>query len=96
MKLVTLDWKYFECACYSPEHTLRFLVSDENLYAYVFLNPDPLHRRIWNAVKYVFGYQCAYGHFDEFILRPADADRLITLLNKYKENYVEPRTPEKG
>lgn len=91
-----LKCEYFECSCKSPEHTLRFMLCDDELYAYVFLRPEPLYKRIWNAVKYVFGYQCAYGHFDEFILHYNDADRLVTLLNKYKENHDQRQSAAKG
>lgn len=79
--------EYFECSCYSPEHTLRFMLhspEDPEIFVHVFLGPDPLFKRIWNAIKYVFGYRCRYGHFDEFILRPEDAERLIALLQEYK------------
>ena len=57
---------------------------DPEVFAHVFLRPDPLPKRIWNAIKYVFGYKCRYGHFDEFILQRADVTRLITLLQEYK------------
>lgn len=83
-----LKHAYFECACYSPEHMLRFTLADDELYAYVFLRPEPLLARLWKAVKYIFGYQCRYGHFDEFVLRPEDAERLSYLLEKYKEQHV--------
>lgn len=78
---------YLECHCHSPEHTLVFHF-DENepneLYAHVFLNPDPFFKRIWNSIKYIFGYKCRYGHFDEFILNPKDAKKLINLLERVK------------
>lgn len=79
---------YFECSCRSPEHTLRFWIDEDDppiLAAYVFLGNNTWFRRVWSAIKYVFGYRCRYGHFDEFILQQSDADRLIALLTKYKE-----------
>jgi hypothetical protein len=51
---------------------------------HIFLSPDPWWQRIINAVKYVFGYKCRYGHFDEFLLRREDCDKFIALLSAYK------------
>lgn len=80
--------EYFECRCHSPEHTLRFWFDDDDkfpcVYASIFLGSAPWPQRVWNAVKYVFGYKCRYGHFDEFLLRPEDCDRLIALAERLK------------
>lgn len=80
----------FECHCHSPEHLLRFYLEEEGnrekyLYASVFLNEDRFFKRLWQGLKYIFGYKCKYGHFDEFILNPEDADRFIDMLKKFKE-----------
>ena len=85
-----LERHYFECDCGAPEHMMKFLfIKDEKppmLFAYFFLNnPDNIFKRIWVAIKYVLGYKCKYGHFDEWILGRDDADRLIGLLENYKE-----------
>ena len=75
--------EYFECSCFSPEHTLLFKFDEDEIYVYVFLDSDGFLRRIWKAIKYVFGYKCKYGHFDEFILSKKDADKLSTSLKKW-------------
>jgi hypothetical protein len=83
-----METHYFECHCHSPEHTLSFHFFEDEpkmLSAYIFLSPDSFFKRIWNAIKYIFGYKCKYGHFDEFILNPKDAEKLINLLQKIKE-----------
>jgi len=79
--------EYFECNCHSPEHTFRFWLDehDPGLYGYVFLGGVPWWQRILKAVKYVFGYRCRYGFFDEFILQENDVDRLMDLLQRYKK-----------
>lgn len=82
-----LEPQYFECACHSAEHTLRFVWDDEDnsIYTEVFLgHHNNIFGRIWNAIKYVFGYQCRYGHFDCFLMRPEDANRLQMLLDKIR------------
>jgi hypothetical protein len=78
---------YLQCSCYSPEHLLTFSVWDEgDIYAHVFLAPEVWYKRIWKGLKYIFGYKCCYGHFDEFILNPKDIDRFIIMLNSVKKN----------
>lgn len=90
--------EYFECSCSSSEHTLRFMLwegDEPEVYAHVFLAPDPFFARIWNAIKYVFGYRCRYGHFDEFIMQPEDAERMIDLMTRYKELYEQDKLAKK-
>lgn len=77
----------FICKCGNVEHQLIFSHSDDKddkeIYLSVHLIPDNFWRRIKNAVKYILGYRSRYGHFDEFILDPEDADKLqkvVTIL----------------
>lgn len=83
------DPEYFECRCHSPEHTLRFWFDDDEeypcVYASVFLGSVPWPRRVWLGIRYIFGYNCRYGHFDEFLLRAEDADRLIAIAEALKK-----------
>ena len=80
--------EYYECQCHTPEHTLRFWLdddpSDPSVFVSVFLANDSWYRRIASGLKYILGYKCRYGHFDEFILRAEDCDRLIGILEKLK------------
>jgi hypothetical protein len=67
------------CDCSSAEHQL--IVSwdndDNEVYVRVHLaNCYGFWRRLWHAVKYVFGHKSRYGAFDEVILRKEDADNL--------------------
>ncbi len=80
--------QFFECCCFSSEHILIFsyCVEDNEVYTTVFLNHDSFFKRIINAIKYVFGYKCRYGHFDTFILNKDDLNNLINLLQRYKDN----------
>lgn len=81
--------EYFDCQCHSSEHTLRMWFDDDPdfscVYISVFLGNYGFIKRAWNALKYVFGYKCRYGHFDEFMLRPEDADRFIAVLKRLKK-----------
>lgn len=79
---------FFECECGADEHTLKFVVDKEwgQLHATIFLNDyNQWHKRVWNGIKYIFGHKCKYGHFDSWILRREDADRLKMVLNEIKE-----------
>lgn len=82
-----LDGSYFfECRCYTEEHTLRFTLDkkDHEIYTSVFLNDwMPLYKKIWTAIKYVFGYKCRYGHWDCWIMQAEDAKRLRDMLDDF-------------
>jgi len=89
--------QFFECACHSDEHTVSFLYLktddpvDREVYLSVFLETDGFFRRLWTALKYVFGYKCRYGHFGCWILRKEDLERLIKLLEVYREDMERQR-----
>ena len=96
------ETEFFECGCYSPEHTLKFTLDPDTgyiknhkwpeLYTSVFLNPyRNWYQRIWVAIKYVFGYKCKFGHWDTFIMRNEDIERLQTLLKKYQDYFYAPK-----
>ena len=84
--------EHFECSCHSLEHVIRFHIIDDqkygpDLYMHVYLDRDRgFFRRLFEALKYAFniGKPCRYGQFDEFILNYQDADRMIDMLNEYK------------
>ncbi len=76
---------YYTCECLSPQHTLRFVYDGNDLYTEVYLNQyRNFFKRIWVAVKYVFGYTSKYGHWDTWILNGNDMERLGSMLEKYK------------
>ena len=64
---------YIICACSSDEHTLRLMhfKSDpkagndfDEVYWSVYLNAYPWYKRLWIAVRYVFGYRSKFGDWD--------------------------------
>ena len=80
---------YFECQCESPEHTLRFVYDPDynELYTEVLLSQyRNIFKRIWTAIKYIFGYECRYGHFDCWMLKVEDCNGIKDLLNKVIKN----------
>ena len=87
--------EYYECACFSTEHTLKFYLLDDpeigpELHTSIFLNQyHNIFGRIWIAIKYIFGYKCKYGHWDCWILQKEDAERLSVLMDDYKRYLAE-------
>jgi hypothetical protein len=55
-----------------------------SLYVHVHLNKKPFLQRVLYAIKYIFGRQCRFGAFDEFIFNPDDAERLQSVVNYLK------------
>ncbi len=92
-------YEYIECACHSTEHIIGFGKLNSNgdwqpeLYMSIHLaQHDNIFKRIWTAIKYIFGYKCIYGCFDEFMFTTESATQMIDILTKYKkecEKYYE-------
>lgn len=83
----TVD-KVFICKCCNTEHQLIFsyFTDEKEVYVSIHLIPEyKIFRRIWNAIKYIFGHRSIYGHFDEFIFKPEDADKLQSIVNFLKD-----------
>lgn len=40
-------------------------------------------RRLWYALRYVFGYQSRYGAFGEIVMNRADAEGLCAFLDEF-------------
>jgi len=74
---------YFDCTCSTPEHTFRFIrcPEDGTVWMEVHLSRwRSVFKRIWVAIKYVFGYRCRFGNWDTCELHPADAEKMIALM----------------
>jgi phage-related protein len=71
----------FICECHTVEHQLVFRHDpDEKYYAlYIdvhLITYNNIFKRMWVSLKYIFGYKCRYGHWDEFIVKREDAQRM--------------------
>lgn len=82
-----LDGSYFfECKCGSDDHTLRFTLDkeDREIYTSVFLNNyRNIFKRLFIAIRYIFGYKCEYGHWDCWIMRNEDVQNLSKMLENF-------------
>jgi hypothetical protein len=54
-------------------------------YVHIHLNKHSFLDRLKYGIKYILGYQCRYGAFDEFIFNPEDAQKLQQLVDHLNE-----------
>lgn len=82
------------CECHSTEHQMVVNYSEDEypdgtkipmVYIHTHLNKRPFWQRLKYGIKYIFGYQCRYGAFDEFIVNPTDADKIEEIINYLKQ-----------
>lgn len=83
----TID--FFECRCGSDDHLIKVIFEEENgekelsLTAFLY-QYNSFWQRLKLAVKYLFGCPQECGHWDYVLLKDEDVDKLICLLQKYK------------
>lgn len=70
------------CQCHSTEHHAMLSWDDEDRLVYLTVHLAPLRfwRRLWHAVKYVFGKASRYGAYEELVLTHEDAEYLQSWL----------------
>jgi len=58
----------------------------KDLYMEVQMRPYySFFRRVWLAIKYIFGYQCKYGHWDCVLIKKEDRIKIAKLMEKSLE-----------
>ena len=82
------------CSCHSTEHQMIFLFdewddTDGAVYIHTHLNKGGFWYRLKYAVKYIFGHQSRYGAFDEFIIKPEDANEFEKVIKYLKRNEIK-------
>lgn len=78
-----MDRITIRCSCGVPEHQLELLHDvdwNDEVTVFVHLTPFPWYARIIPAIKYLFGYRCRYGCFDEVVLDIDEVDRVVEFL----------------
>lgn len=70
------------CACSSDEHQIILHKDEEEkmVYCTIHLVTLPFWQRLIHGIKYIFGYKCKYGNFEEFILDNKHTDKLKELV----------------
>ena len=71
----------FICECNSREHQIiiQHDIEDNLIYCHIHLVKHGFFRRLKSGLKYIFGYKCRYGQWDEFIFKPEHANQLREL-----------------
>lgn len=74
------------CGCSSKEHQIVIdHDTDDNLvYCTIHLAPNTFWTRLKYGLRYIFGYQCRYGAFEEFILSDKHIDKLEAIVENLK------------
>lgn len=75
------------CACQSPEHIMLADFDEDNnlVFLSVHLCPERnIFKRIWKAIKYIFGHICIYGTFDEFVIDNSNVNEFKEIVNFIK------------
>ena len=69
------------CDCNSREHqiVIEYDKEDNLIYCHIHLVKYGFLRRLKAGLKYIFGYKCKYGQWDEFIFKPEHAKKLREL-----------------
>ena len=72
------------CECSSAEHQLVLRFDDDKdlgrqVFMEIHLVPLVWYKRLWLGIKYIFGYKCKYGNFEDVILSPKHARQVYDL-----------------
>lgn len=78
------------CDCSSAEHQLVLRFDDDKdlgrqVFVEIHLVPLVWYKRLWLGIKYIFGYKCCYGNFEEMILSPKHARQIYGLYRFLRE-----------
>lgn len=80
------------CKCESPEHQIIFSYFldndiDREVYMTIHLRPESnIFKRMWIALKYIFGYRSKYEDFDNMIIGQRDVYKLVKILRYLNPN----------
>ena len=85
---------FLGCTCLSPEHqmVLGFYTDEEDeldkeLYVTFYLSQwRSFFKRVWVAVRYVFGYKSRYGEWDCINFDKQKANELTRFIDKFLES----------
>lgn len=76
------------CDCNSSEHQIIVTADKDKglVFCHIHLASRGFFRRLINGTKYIFGYSCRFGHWEEFLFKKEHAVKLreISDLLMYK------------
>ncbi len=91
MSLVSAEHVIIECQCFSMDHTARISYwpakfageYDEVYLTTHMLNSRPWWRRVVEAFRHIFKLESRHGNWDEMIVSPESAEKLIPVLQLF-------------
>jgi hypothetical protein len=91
--------EYFDCECSDFNHVFRFVYDDldGDVWVEVQLRPwQAWYKRLWMAIRYLFGRSPAYGFYDTTMLRDEDFPRFHALLDTAEAKRRSLRSSQKN
>lgn len=81
-----MEKKYIECTCSSTQHVIVFWYDSSDIISLeIQLNPSGgFFTRLIRAIKYLFGFKCKYGHWEEVLIQKKQAQEIIQILDQIK------------
>ncbi len=82
-----MEKEFILCECNSLEHQITFFYMDGDypeISVNIHLVDAKWYKRIWKGIKYIFGYKCRFGHFDEVLISYRDADKFQKIADYLK------------
>lgn len=78
------------CQCSSMEHHFSFVWWEDKdlegeVYMEIHLSKLSFWDRLKHGIKYIFGYRCMFGEFDEIILKKEDVNKLEKVVEFLKK-----------
>ena len=90
MKLIPENPPLFVlCDCKSPEHQMVLTKGIDNKWGsfisveFHLVTYRNIFKRVWVAVKYIFGYRSRYGEWDDILINTDEAERIRDYINKF-------------
>lgn len=86
------EQQVFICECGSYCHQTIFWYDKEDKQLHFtthLITYRNFFKRLWVAIKYLFGYKSNYGEWDTFLFKPVDEARLLAYLKKTKLTFRE-------
>jgi hypothetical protein len=78
----SLEKHHFDCECFSDDHTFSFTFDPDEGELYLSAQMHQYRsffKRVWVGIRYIFGYESKYGHWDCTILDERSTARLKDL-----------------
>lgn len=89
-----MEYHCLQCACTSAEHDVRLVLDPDEKYPAIYIEVQ-LSRghgffgRLWLAIRYLFGRECKYGHWDETTIMGEQVRKLRDLCDRHLEQWDE-------